>query len=389
MGDNNAIATNETGQCPLPGSLPGMTAIEPATIRLAAIGDLLLTTQPGEHQPGRGLEALSPEIRQIFATCDIVLANLECTLPGKEMVATEPRVFTSEAQICGLAKAGINVVSLANNHAFDAGDEGFGRITALLEKQNIAWFGAGLTLSDAIRPCLMEIRGIRIAIIGAVDESSGIHRFAGPASSGVPSLDCENICSQIVKLRSCADHVIISPHWGHERFRFPSPEQIKQAHEFIGAGASIVMGHHPHVVQGMELYQKCPIAYSLGNFFVNPVYWESGDFLTWNRFERTGCILLVELDKSEIINVRQIPVYDDGEKIIIDVKGPGERYLRSANHMLDREITVSRYRRENFRVHTLLPIISHLRWNKIQRFRPSHIHRLLRFLQNQMRNASS
>ena len=116
-----------------------------STIRLAAIGDLLLTTRPEDKAPGRGLEALSDDLRKLFASCDIVLANLECTLAGAEKIDTEPRVFSSEAQLLGLAAAGINVVSLANNHAFDGGDEGFKRVVALLEKQkrchNNHWYG--------------------------------------------------------------------------------------------------------------------------------------------------------------------------------------------------------------------------------------------------------
>jgi poly-gamma-glutamate capsule biosynthesis protein CapA/YwtB (metallophosphatase superfamily) len=243
----------------------------------------------------------------LFASCDIVLANLECTLPGKEVIATEPRVFTNHVQVAGLAETGINVVSLANNHAFDAGNEGFGKLTALLDGNNIRWFGAGLTLSDAIRPCILEINGIRIAIFGAVDASSGIKRFAGSASSGVPPLDCENLCKKIRDLSGAVDHIFISPHWGHERFRFPSPGQIKQAHAFIDAGASMVLGHHPHVIQGMEIYRKKPIVYSLGNFFVNHVYWDNGDYLTFNRFERTGCILLAEVKKMKLSMCNRSP----------------------------------------------------------------------------------
>jgi poly-gamma-glutamate capsule biosynthesis protein CapA/YwtB (metallophosphatase superfamily) len=355
-----------------------MTTNASSSLRLAAIGDLLLTTRPGTSSPGRGLDALSSEVRQLFASCDVVLANLECTLPGKELVATEPRVFTSEAQAVGLAEAGINVVSLANNHAFDAGNEGFGRLTALLDRQNIRWFGAGLALSDASQPCILEINGIRLAMIGTADASSGVNSFAGPASSGVPPLDCENLCEKIRALSGTVDHILISPHWGLERFRFPSPGQIKQAHAFIDAGASMVLGHHPHVIQGMEVYRKKPIIYSLGNFFVNHVYWENGDYLTFSRFERTGCILLAELHKNEIINVQQIPVFDNGEILTIDKTRIGQRYLRAANRMLTQGVTHRRHQRESFRVRTLLPILSKLRWENLRRFRFSHLIKVLK-----------
>ncbi|MBB5346971.1 CapA family protein [Desulfoprunum benzoelyticum] len=359
-----------------------MTESSSTTIRLAAIGDLLLTTRPGEAVAGRGLEALSPEVRRLFASCDIVVANLECTLPGRDKVPTEPRVFTSEDQVRGLAAAGINVVTLGNNHAFDGGDEGFQRLTAVLDSDDIAWCGAGSTAADAGRPLLLHINGIHIAVIGVVDASSGMCRFAGPASSGVTRLDREALCLQIEALRQHVDHVVIVPHWGEERFQMPSPAQVGQAHAFIDAGASMILGHHPHVVQGMEWYRTFPIVYSLGNFLANHVYWENGDFLTWNHYERTGCILLAELGKDKVQEVRQIPVFDDGETISLDTEGQGERYLNTANRMVLHGITSSRYRRENFRVRFLLPIVAQLRWKNLRRLRPAHFRKAWRLFSN-------
>lgn len=362
-----------------------MTATSSSTIRLAAVGDLLLTTRPGESVVGRGLEALSDEIRQLFDSCDIVLANLECTLPGKQLVATEPRVFTSKNQVSGLAEVGINVVTLGNNHAFDAGDEGFRSLTSLLDTHNIAWFGAGLSLAEANRPLILDIKGIRIALLGVVDASSGMYRFAGPSSSGVASLDHNVLCRQIKDLTRQVDHVIISPHWGEERFRIPSPEQVRQARAWIDAGAAMLLGHHPHVVQGMELYQEHPIFYSLGNFFANHVYWENGDFLTWNRFERTGCILLAEIGKNNVRQVRQIPVFDDGKTLSLDTSGQGERYLHTANQLLRQEVTPCRYQRERFRIRTLRPIFSQLRWEKLRRLRPAHLRKALKLFVNSLK----
>ena len=195
-----------------------------------------------------------------------MLANLECTLPGGRLVPTEPRVFTSNQQLESLAESGIGCVSLANNHGFDAGDEGFANLTARLDELGISWFGAGLNLAQARRPLLMEIRGIRLALLGGVAASTGMQRFAADGSSGVAPLDPASLRDKIALLRREADHVILSPHWGEERFRFPSPGQVAEARSFIDAGASMLMGHHPHVIQGMETYRDRPIQYSLGNF---------------------------------------------------------------------------------------------------------------------------
>ena len=347
------------------------------SIRLAAVGDLLMTTKPGAKTPGRGLEALSEEIKNLFKSCDIVLANLECILPGREMVPTEPRVFTTEVQLQTLADAGINMVTLGNNHAFDSGDDGFLKTTALLTKMGIHWFGAGITSAQAKAPAIIEKNGVRLAILGLVDKSSGMHRFAHDNNSGVASLNKE-ICQNIQTLKKKTDHVIISPHWGDERFRFPSPQQITQAHALINAGATLILGHHPHVLQGLEEYQQAPIIYSLGNFLANHVYWDNGGVLTWNRFERSGCIILTELDKTGIRSIEQIPVFDDGKNIGIEKSGWGKRCLQKANHYVSQKVTTKQYKRENFRVHTLHPILAHLHWSQLHRIRPNHLQKALR-----------
>ena len=347
------------------------------SIRLAVIGDLLLTTKPGAKTPGRGLEALSEEIKNLFKSCDIVLANLECILPSREMVPTEPRVFTTEVQLQTLADAGINVVTMGNNHAFDSGDEGFLKTTALLTKMGIHWFGAGTTSAQAKAPAIIEKNGVRLAIIGLVDKSSGMHQFASNNDSGVVSLDIDKVIKNIQDLRKQADHVIVSPHWGDERFRFPSPQQITQAHALVNAGATLILGHHPHVIQGLEEYQQTPITYSLGNFLANHVYWDNGEVLTWNRFERSGCIILTELDKTGIISIKQIPVFDDGKNINIEKSGWGARCLQKANRYVSQEVTTKQYKRENFRVRTLHPILAHLHWSQLHRIRPNHLKKAL------------
>ena len=361
------------------------TTTSSPSLRLAAIGDLLLTTKPGAKTPGRGLEALSKEICDLFKSCDIVLANLECILPGREMVPTEPRVFTTEAQIRTLKDAGINVVTLGNNHTFDSFDEGFQDMIDILSALNIQWCGAGFNRDQAYKPVIIKANEMTVAILGVVDASSGMNHFAKKSTSGVAPLEINQLCRQIKTLRPQVDHIIISPHWGDERFRFPSPTHIKQAHALVDAGASLILGHHPHVLQGMENYQGAPIIYSLGNFFANHVYWDNGDFLTWNRFERTGCILLAELDKTGIHNVQQIPVFDDGTTIRIEKSGRGNHYLQKVNHLLARGVTSSRYQRETFRVRTLKPILSHLRWEKLRRIRPGHFRKTLRLFSQGMK----
>ena len=351
-------------------------------IRFAAVGDLLLTNTPG-GSPGRGLEALSKDLRSFFSSCDVVLANLECILPGPEIVPTEPRVISTEKQMRSLRDAGINIVTIGNNHIFDCFDEGFQNTKSLLSEMGIRFFGAGKDIEEAFKPAIVEVNGIKTAFIGIVDRSSGQSRFATEISSGAAPMLEECIIRKIQALRHEVHHIIISPHWGEERFRFPSPEQIRQARKFIDAGASMVLGHHPHVMQGMEIYKGAPIVYSLGNFFANEVHFENGDRVTWNRFERTGCMFSAEVDADRINNIRQIPVFDDGDTITMETSGWGKQCIRSVNHYLRKGVTPERYNRECFRVKILNPILSYLKWSKLRRLRPKHFLKAVQLLRTQ------
>ncbi len=356
-----------------------MTAFNKNSIRFAAVGDLLLTAMPGDSA-ARGLEALSEDIRALFASCDVVFANLECTLPGNTSVPTEPLVLSTEEQIRSLKDAGVNIVTLGNNHAFDCLDEGFHKVSGILADIGIPWCGAGANLEEAARPVIIEKNGVSVAFLGVVGKSSGPHRFADESVGGVAPIDVEHICQSITQIKEKVDHVIISPHWGMERFRIPSGEQIVQAKAFIDAGASMILGHHPHVLQGVEIYNGAPIAYSLGNFLANNVYWKDGDQLEWSRFERTGLILVAELRTDCVSNIEQIPVYDDGLSISIDKSGRGDRYLYKANHLLHKGITTKIYNREKFYIQAVKPIVAQLKWSKLRRIRPSHLGKLMKLL---------
>lgn len=354
--------------------------LKPQTIRVAALGDLLFTNAPGANAPGRGLESVSAPLRELFAGCDVVFANLECTLQGERTVPTEPRLIATERQATSMKEAGVNIVSLGNNHAFDCFDEGFSRLRSLLDDLGIAWFGAGENLSEALRPAVMEIRGIKLAFLALVDQSSAPSHFAGETTQGVAPLDTERACSLIENLRSQGNHVIVSPHWGEEQFRVPSPQQVRQAHAFIDAGACAVIGHHPHVLQGMAFYRQAPMAYSLGNFLANTVYWSDGDSLIWDRWGRTGCVLVMDLAPGGIKDIQQVLTYDDGKTINLHTRRWAKRHLQMLNARVAAGITPQVYERERFRVRRIRPIVSHLRWAEFRRLRPRHLRGAVRAL---------
>lgn len=355
--------------------LARVPTVRDGPVRLAAVGDILLAAGP----PGvvsQGTALLSEEVRALFGSCDIVFGNLECAIAGDGvMVPTEPRVIAAPEMIRKALAPSFNIVTLANNHVFDGLADGFHRTRALLDELGVAYFGAGDDLAEAVRPALMRVRGARLAFLGAVDERSRPAQCAGIGQWGVAPLDVGRLTHDIRRLRGEVDHVIVSLHWGEERFLIPSPAQVEQARALADAGASLILGHHPHVIQGLETYRGATIIYSLGNFVACDIPCSDGDWLRWSRRERTGCILRVDLLPGHEPKIMQVPIYHDGRCVQICDSGFSKRRLAHANRALSRGITPARYRRECFRVRTILPILSHLRWSKLKRLRMENMRR--------------
>ncbi len=355
--------------------LPSETA---SPVRLAAVGDLLLVTDPVSGAALRDAAAVLAPVAPLLAGHDVVLGNLECTLPGGgEIVPTEPRVIATPEAIRGIRAAGFNVVSLANNHTFDCMADGYHRVRALLKDLGIVCFGAGRDLEEASAPAVLEVRGARVALLGAVDQRSGATQFAGPGRWGIAPLDLPRLLDQVRDLRRHGDHVVVSVHWGEERFLVPSPEQIAQAHALADAGAALVLGHHPHVVQGLEVRGRAAIIYSLGNFVASEVPFTDGGRVTWNRTERTGCLLTADLVAGGAVNVRQTATYDTGHHVEADGTGFGQRRFARANRAVARGVTLGRYRREYVWIGTVRPILQRLRWSRLKTLRLRHVGRAL------------
>jgi hypothetical protein len=350
-------------------------------VRLAAVGDLLFCADSRTTPYLRDSKLISPTIRSILAECDVLFGNLECTLPGDgQHVPTEPRVVASPGLVGSVAAAGFNVLTLANNHAFDCLDGGFQQVRSLLDELRLPHFGAGMNLEEAAAPAIVEVKGLRLGFLAAADQRSGPYRFAAANQWGVAPLDIDELARRIQVLREQVHHVVVSVHWGEERFLIPSPLQVEQSHALVEAGASIVLGHHPHVLQGLEFHRGAPIIYSLGNFIADEVFFCDGDAIRWNRTERTGCILLADLTESTVANVRQVPTFDTGQLVETDLGGFGFRRIEKVNRAIARGVSPGRYRREHLWVKTIVPILKHLRWSELKKARPSQLRKAIQTL---------
>lgn len=183
----------------------------------------------------------------------------------------------------GIAYAGFDVVSLANNHTLDFHIEGMFETMRLLEEHGIDWVGAGQDIHAARSPLIKEIGGIKVGFLSYTEmwfvyTREPISWQATQDEPGVAPARLETIVDDVTKLRDLVDVVIVSVHWGKEYVHEPTAEQFTLARAAVDAGAHLVLGHHPHVLQGIEFYQHGVIAYSLGNFVFDinlPKTWET------------------------------------------------------------------------------------------------------------------
>ncbi len=249
-------------------------SLEPR-LTLAAAGDVIfdrgvktVCRRLGRDWP---LGAVAP----ILSRADVSFVNLETSLarggqpiPGKGIWFRSDPEFASE-----LKKAGVDVVTLANNHVLDYDEPALVETLAALRESSVAVCGGGLNIDEARTPAVISAGGVSIAFLGYSELADIFWTYSYPRSfraqkarPGVAPMDEKMIVQDIRKARALADHVVVSFHWGEEYVRTPNPKQVGLAHIAIDAGASVVLGHHPHVLQPVEVYEGGVIFYSLGNF---------------------------------------------------------------------------------------------------------------------------
>ena len=208
------------------------------------------------------------QMRQFFDGAHIVFGNLEGPLTTrgkpeqeKTYVFRSPPDKVSQA----LKNAGFNVVSLANNHTLDYGADGLVDTIQALDSVGIAHTGAGINLHDARRPVILEAAGKRIAVL-AYSLTLPENFYAGHNTPGTAFGHEAFIRSDVEGARRQADIVLVSFHWGQEGKTSLREYQTRLGRLAIDAGAVAVIGHHPHILQGVERYKNGVILYSLGNF---------------------------------------------------------------------------------------------------------------------------
>lgn len=259
--------------------------------QLAIVGDVFLKTKSNDKSPFSG------QISEFLKTIPCAILNLETVLSpiiqSKEKAVT---LYTNPDNVNYLNEIGIKAVNLANNHVFDQGKDGFYSTISILDNAGINYFG--VIKDGKQQPYILEVDGNNIGFLGYSLES-------GERLEGVAPINLNLIRDDINSLKLVnVNRIIVNLHWGEEYVFYPSPIQQKMAREIIDMGTDVIIGHHPHVVQGIEEYKHGVIFYSIGNFnFPN-----FGDFIG----TRWGLIALLRFNKSNI-DYSYLPIKIDSE----------------------------------------------------------------------------
>lgn len=249
--------------------VPEVEVQEP--VRLLFAGDVYLSSHVlnAYDQAGGIYGVLDENIRQTIADADYFMVNQEFPFSDRG-TAAEDKQFTFRLPVSRvpiLQEMGVDMVTLANNHALDFGTDALLDTCEVLEQAGIRYVGAGPDLERAKQLEIVEIKGKTIGFLGATRVIPVYSWTAGAKSPGMFSAyDPAPVAEEIKKADALCDYVVVYVHWGVERADHPEEYQRAMGRQFIDAGADLVIGSHPHVLQGIEYYKDKPIVYSLGNF---------------------------------------------------------------------------------------------------------------------------
>ncbi|GMG97529.1 CapA family protein [Tepidimicrobium xylanilyticum] len=298
----------------------GMDEGEITTISL--VGDVMMDGTVKKAVEKYGYFYPWGRVQHYFKNSHLSIVNLETSITDKETIwpDKEFNFKSSPKNLDAMKKAGINIATLANNHILDYGYEGLLDTLMYLEESGIQYVGAGRNKKEALKGTIVEANGLKFGVIAFSRVIPHVNWYATDKRPGlVGAYDgfTKDMMNRIEGLKKEVDILILSIHWGKERSTYPRKEEIAVAKEAIDRGVDIVMGHHPHVLQGIEIYKDKPIFYSLGNFVFG-----SKDELT--KTTMIGQVVMkgkkidrVEIIPCSIMDGRPIPLEDNEKSRVI------------------------------------------------------------------------
>ncbi len=268
-------------------------------VSISAVGDLMLSSHVIGFIRRNGVDYPFDSTRSFIATADIAIANLEAPFSdsGKRFV---DKTFTFKVPpdfAAGIKNAGFDVVTCANNHIVDYGCEGLENTLATLDSAGIKYCGAGNNVFQACAETVIDHFGVRVAFLGySLTYPQAFWATASRCGTCYPTE--QRLIDGIKTAQKNADLVVVSFHWGGEKRIYPKTYQTHFARLAVDQGADLVLGHHPHVLQGIEIYKGRLIAYSLGNYA----------FGSYSHNSRDSVCLKVFISPTGLIYARLLPI---------------------------------------------------------------------------------
>lgn len=261
--------------------------------KLNFVGDIALFNIYEEKQ-------IDPFVEIILPESDFNVGNFEFIIPNnrdKNFFDVSELYKISYEYFKSLAYNRFHLFSLANNHCLDYGEEGLQDVINAFQEKSVDFVGIGLNNFNSVS---RNINGVIISFISFVKK--GRWSRNNNVKLAPDSYLMKEIIQEIKNLKRKSDHVIVFPHWGTELVDVPALEDVKNARKMIDAGATSIIGHHPHIIQGVEKYKKGFIAYSLGSFIYYPRQ-ELGFVKSHSNKRNYSICLNLELSKREINNL--------------------------------------------------------------------------------------
>lgn len=290
----------------------------PEKITISLVGDMMFDGSVGWVANSKGEDYLFEGYTEYFKESDIVFGNLETAIShrGKPMEDKEYTFRSSPRIAAALKRHNFTAVSIANNHVLDYGYEAFDDTLKNLRDNGILYAGGGENKEEAQKGVFIEKNGIKVGFIAFSRVVPVVDWYAGskkPGIIGAYKVHEAEVLELLEQLKTQCDVLVVSVHWGKEHVLEAREQEIEAARKMIDAGADIIMGHHPHVVQGIEMYNGKPIFYSLGNFIFSTS--------RSNISNKTIMAKVVVNSKREVESVQVVPgIITGGRPLPMDEK---------------------------------------------------------------------
>lgn len=275
---------------------------EKDTITISVAGDVMMDGSVRQQINRQGYDYPWEKVKEYFKESDLAIVNLETSITTKG-VKWPGKYFnfrSNPENLDSMKEAKVDIVTLANNHVLDYSNQGFLDTLTHLEKRDILYVGGGRNKKEALEGIVIEKKNTKIGVLAFSRVIPDTRWYATNNKLGVVGAYdgyTSDMMNRIKELKEEVDILVLSLHWGVERSTKPRTQDINIAKAAIDAGVDIVMGHHPHVLQGVEVYKGKPIFYSLGNFV----------FGGRDKLTRTTMIGQINIENKNLSSINIIP----------------------------------------------------------------------------------